>query len=51
MGIVEKVYDPAAKRELERLHAALAKQAALSVYIAMMADVEIPMEEAAENVV
>ncbi len=51
MGIVEKVKDPYEKRELERLSAELAKQAALTDYIAMMADVEIPMEEAEENVV
>lgn len=49
--MIEKVKDPFARRELERLSAELAKQSALTDYIAMMADVEIPMDEVQENVV
>ena len=51
MSIVEKVKEPYAKRMLERINAELAKQTALTDYIAMMADVEIPSEEGEEDVV
>ncbi len=51
MNIVEKVTDPFANRELERFRAEVARQAALTDYVAMMADVEIPVEEVDENVV
>lgn len=51
MNIIEKVKDPFAKRELERLSAEMIRQSALTDYIAMMADVEIPMDEVQENVV
>ena len=49
--MIEKVKDPFAKRELERLSAELAKQSALTDYIAMMADVEMPEQEVTEDVV
>ena len=39
------VKDPAAKREIERLCAENERQRGILDYVAMMADVEIPVEE------
>ena len=39
------VKDPAAKREIERLSAENERQRGIIDYVAMMADVEIPVEE------
>ena len=39
------VKDPAAKREIERLSAENERQRGILDYVAMMADVEIPVEE------
>ena len=39
------VKDPAAKREIERLSAENERQSGILDYVAMMADVEIPVEE------
>ena len=39
------VKDPAAKREIERLSAENERQMGILDYVAMMADVEIPVEE------
>lgn len=43
--LLESVQNFAVKRQLERMQAELAKQAGIMDYIAMMADVEIPVEE------
>lgn len=51
MGIVEKVKDLYAKRLLEMLTAQLQQQAGIMDYIAMMADVDIPVEEEQKDVV
>lgn len=48
--LVEKIKNLSEKRQIEYLHAELAKQAGLVDYIAMMADVEIPVEEDTINV-
>lgn len=51
MSVIEKIKDPFANRELERISAELLKQAALADYIAMMADIEIPFGEEEQSVV
>lgn len=48
--LLDKIENFPEKRQIEYLHAELAKQAGLVDYIAMMADVEIPVEEDTINV-
>lgn len=43
--IYERVLDLVSKRKIETLQSELAKQAGIVDYIAMMSDVEIPMED------
>lgn len=43
--VYKRVSDPVMLRKLENMEAELAQQKAIADYIAMMADVEIPIEE------
>ena len=45
MSVFEHVSDLLTRRRIERLSAQLEGQKALTDYIAMMADVEIPLDE------
>ena len=49
-NLLRKIENFSEKRQIEYLRAELAKQAGLVDYIAMMADVEIPVEEDTINV-
>lgn len=51
MAIYEKIKDFVSKRKLEHMEAELAKQKAMSDYLAMMSDVEMPEQEVTEDVV
>lgn len=51
MSIYEKVKDFVAKRKVEQLTAELAKQTAVTDYLAMMSNIEIPEREVTDDVV
>lgn len=47
--LVTRVADPALKRELERMAAAHEDAAAMIDYLSLMADIELPVNEADES--
>ena len=47
--LVTRVADPALKRELERMAAAREDDAAMIGYLALMSDVELPVEDDSET--
>lgn len=51
MYLFEKVQNFVMKRRIERLQAELSRQIGILDYIAMMTDVEIPVEEGSDYVV
>lgn len=51
MSIYEKIKDFVSKRKLEHMEAELAKQKAMSDYLAMMSDIETPEQEVEDSVV